>query len=132
MCDDGRYGFAAGEEVGDNVLKVHQILEKPGFGGIDSDYAVVSGYVFGPEMLPAVEEAMRRINIDNTPRELGYTDAIDVLLEQGKDVYALQIKDAKYYDCGNKLEYLKAVVEFGLKHDDLREQFSKYLKDLKV
>jgi UTP--glucose-1-phosphate uridylyltransferase len=67
------------------------------------------------------------------PPEYGKSaDAIDVLLEQGKDVYALQIKDAKYYDCGNKLEYLKAVVEFGLKHDDLREQFSKYLKDLKV
>ena len=44
----------------------------------------------------------------------------------------MEIKNARFYDCGNKLEYLKTVVEFGLKHEDLREEFSKFLKNLKV
>jgi UTP--glucose-1-phosphate uridylyltransferase len=44
----------------------------------------------------------------------------------------LEIKDGKYYDCGNKLEYLKAVVEFGLKHEDLNADFVRFLKGLKI
>ena len=52
-------------------------------------------------------------------------------MQAGKKVHAIEIKNSRYYDCGNKLEYLKAVVEFGLKHDDLREDFGQYLKNLK-
>ena len=44
----------------------------------------------------------------------------------------MEIKNGKYYDCGNKLDYLKTVVEFGLKHEDLREKFGEYLKKLKI
>ena len=43
---------------------------------------------------------------------------------------AVEIENGKYYDTGNKLEYLKAVVEFGLKHEDLKNDFSDYLKQL--
>lgn len=129
--DYKRYGFADGPEV-EGGIKVNQIIEKPGIGKIDSDYALVSGSVYTPDIFPAIEEAMRRLDQSNTPRELVYVDAVNVLLEQGKDCYAAEIKDGTYYDCGNKLEYLKAVVEFGLKHDDLREDFANFLKNLKV
>lgn len=129
--DYQRYGFATGSAV-EGGIKIEQIVEKPGAGRIDSDYALVSGSLYTPEIFPAIEEAMRRLAQDNTPRELVYVDAVNVLLEQQKDCYAVEIKNGKYYDCGNKLEYLKAVVEFGLKHDDLREDFSAFLKNLKV
>ncbi len=130
--DYKRYGYAAGTEISDGILKVEKIIEKPGPGMIDSDYAIPGGTVYGPEMFDAIEEAMRRLEQKNTPGELVYVDAINVLLEQQKSIYAVEIKNGTYYDCGNKLEYLKAVVEFGLKHDDLNTDFKQYLKNLKV
>jgi UTP--glucose-1-phosphate uridylyltransferase len=130
--DYKRYAFAAGEEVEKGVLKIRDIVEKPGPGMIDSDFAIVSGYIFGPEMFGAIGEAMKRLEQDNTPRELVYVDAVKILLEQGRACHAVEIENGKYYDCGNKLEYLKAVVEFGLKHKDLREDFLDFLNKLKV
>jgi len=130
--DYRRYGYAEGAEVSPGLLKIDQVVEKPGTGRIKSDYAVVSGAVYGPEMFGAIEEAMRRKDQENTPGELVYLDAVNILLEQKKPCFALEIKNGKYYDCGNKLDYLKTVVEFGLKHEDLKVDFAEYLKHLKV
>jgi UTP--glucose-1-phosphate uridylyltransferase len=127
--DYKRYAYAKGKEIEPGILKISEIVEKP--GKIDSDYAIVSGSLYSPDMFDAIEEAKKRLEADNTPRELVYVDAINVLLEWGKDVYAYEIKDGKYYDCGNKLEYLKTVVEFGLKHEDLKDEFAQFLKSLK-
>ena len=63
--------------------------------------------------------------------EIWLADAIDRLAKE-QDVYAVEIQNAKYYDTGNKLEYLKAVVEFGLRHHELQKEFADYLKNLKV
>ncbi len=128
--DYKRYGYAAGSEVSPGVLEINEIIEKPGAGMINSDFAVVSGSVFEPEMFSAIEEAMKRHEKDNTPRELVYIDAVNILLEQKKKCWAVEIKDAKYHDCGNKLEYLKTVVEYGLKHDELKQEFADFLKTI--
>jgi UTP--glucose-1-phosphate uridylyltransferase len=130
--DYKRYGYAAGLEIEPGVLKINQIVEKPGVNRIDSDYAIVSGSVYSAEMFDAIGEAMRRHELDNTPKELVYVDAVNVLLEQKKACYAVEIKGGKYYDCGNKLEYLKAVVEFGLKHEELRDDFEDFIKKLNI
>lgn len=129
--DYKRYGYAVGKEVEEGLLKIDQVIEKPGVGRIKSDYAVISGAAYSPEMFNAIEEAMHRKARENTPQELVYLDGVNILLEQKKACYALEIKTGKYYDCGNKLEYLKTVVEFGLKHDDLKKEFAEYLKQLK-
>ncbi len=130
--DYNRYGFAAGEMIGDGVLKINQIVEKPGVGKINSDFAIPGGAIYQPEMFEAIEEAASRLKREGGKRELVYIDAINVMLENKKDCYGVEIKNGRYYDCGNKLEYLKTVVEFGLKHDDLREDFAAFLKSLKV
>ncbi len=129
--DYKRYGYATGQGVAGGI-KIDQIIEKPGVGKIDSDYALVSGSLYTPDIFLAIEEAMHRLEKENTPRELVYVDAVNVLLEQQKDCYAVEIKDGKYYDCGNKLEYMKAVVEFGLKHEEIGEDFAAFLKNIKV
>ncbi len=127
--DYKRYGYAAGPKVSEDVLKIEKIIEKPGKGVIDSDFALIGGAIYGPEIFEAIEEAKRRME-KNKSGELTYIDAINILLEQKKDSYALEIKNGRWYDCGNKLEYLKAVVEFGLKHDDLHKEFAEYLKNI--
>lgn len=130
--DYARYGYAAGEKLSDGVMKIKQIIEKPGVGGIDSDFALPGGAIYGPEMFDAIEEAKRRLEQEKVPKELVYIDAINILLEQKKDCYGIEIKNGRYYDCGNKLEYLKTVVEFGLKHEDLKSEFSEYIKGLQL
>ena len=130
--DYKRYGYVSGPKVKEGVIKVEKIVEKPGVGGIDSDLALIGGAIYTPEIFDAIEEAKSRMESGNTPGELVYIDAINILLEQKKNCNALEITNGRWYDCGNKLEYLKAVTEFGLKHEDLREDFVKFLKDLKV
>jgi UTP--glucose-1-phosphate uridylyltransferase len=129
--DYKRYAFAEGTQV-EGGIKIDQIVEKPGVGRINSDYAIVSGSLYTPDIFPAIEEAARRLELENTPRELVYVDAINILLEQDKACHAIEIKNGRYYDCGNKLEYLKAVVEFGLKHSDLKDEFLDFIKNIKA
>lgn len=128
--DYKRYGYASGTAVKDGILKIDEVVEKPGQALDKEHIAVVSGYVFEPEMFNAIEESMARMKKENSSAENGYVDALKIMLEQGKTCYATEIKNGRYYDCGNKLEYLKAVVEFGLRHEDLNAEFSDYLKQL--
>jgi UTP--glucose-1-phosphate uridylyltransferase len=128
--DYNRYGYASGPEVKDGILKIEEIIEKPGTAPVKQHYATVSGSLYEPEMFNAIEESMARMKKENRSGELVYIDAVNILLERGKACYAAEIKNGRYYDCGNKLEYLKAVVEFGLKHKELNAEFSEYLKQL--
>ncbi len=127
--DAKKYGFVKGEEVADGIVKVDQIIEKPGVENVPSDLAVVSGYVLTPDIFDAVEEAKQNLK---EGEELVYVDALDILMKQGKPVYAREIKNGKYYDCGSKLGYLEAIVDFGLAHEKIGDKFREYLKNLEV
>lgn len=126
--DTKRYGFAAGQEVKKGVIKIANLIEKPGPKNAPSDLAVVSGFLFTPEIFDCIEEAKRNLVGSN---ELVYIDALNILMKK-QSVYAVEIKGAKYYDTGNKLEYLKTVVEFALKHTDLNGEFRDYLRKLRL
>ncbi len=128
--DYARYGYATGKEIDPGLIKIEQIIEKPGAGKIDSDYAIVSPFLFEPEFFDAVEEAMSRHK--DAGREVHYIDAINIMLERQKACFATQFQSSTYHDCGNKLEYIKTVVEFGLKHEELKQDFADYLKGLKL
>ncbi len=129
--DYKRYGYAIGNEVEPGIIGIDKFIEKPGVGITDSPYAIVGGYVFSPDFFPAIEQAMHNLEAKNTPDELYWADGMNIMLEQGKQTYAVEIENARYYDCGNKLEYLKAVVEFGLKHKEFKNEFADFLKSLK-
>lgn len=130
--DYKRYGFASGKEEVPGLLKIDKVVEKPGKDGINSNYALVSGYLYEPSIFDAIEQAMEELAAENSHRELVYTDALDILLKEGHTAYALEIRNGTYHDCGNKLEYLKTVVEFGLKHPELNGDFRDFLKDLEL
>jgi len=109
--DYDRYGFAGGQSIDDGAIKVEELIEKPGKENAPSDLAIVSGQVYNPDIFDAIEEANRR---RPEGKELVYIDAINILREQGAEVYAVPIKGGRYYDCGNVLEYLKTVIELGM------------------
>lgn len=128
--DYKRYGFAEGVEKADGVLEISKVIEKPGIGGIQSDYAIVSGYLYEPSIFAAIE---RRMEAHDPARgEIVYTDALSHLIEQGGKAYAIEIKNGAYRDCGNKLDYLKTVVAFGLKHPELNGNFRDFIKGLQL
>ncbi|MFI5240827.1 MAG: UTP--glucose-1-phosphate uridylyltransferase [Microgenomates group bacterium] len=122
-----RYGFAGGDEVAPGVIKANVIVEKPGKENAPSDLANVSGYLFTPDIFDYLDKANENL-VEG--EELYYNDALKLMLEDKKDVYAVEIKDGKYYDTGNKIEYLKTVVEFALEHPDMNGKFREYLKSL--
>ena len=92
--------------------------------------AIVSGFLFTPDIFEALERAIPQ-TIDKG-KELYYVDGVNNLMREGKKVHAVEIKNAKYYDCGSKIGYLKTVVDHGLEHEDVNGEFRKYLKSLKL
>ena len=127
--DYERYGFAGGKEIADGIIDIDKIIEKPGKDKAPSDLASVSGYLFTPDIFNYLDKALANLGDGN---ELYYNDALKLMLEDGKRVIAAEIKGGKYYDTGNKLEYMKTVVELALEHPEINGAFRDFLKSLKL
>ncbi len=130
--DYKRYGFVEGEEIEPGLIKVSKIVEKPGPGKTNSQMAVVFSGIFTPDLFPALQEARAEFDASGRKDEFVIWEGVNKLLAQGKPLYAKEIQNGKYYDCGNKLEYMKANIEFGLKDQELGKDFAEYIKNLKV
>jgi UTP--glucose-1-phosphate uridylyltransferase len=122
-----KYGIAELEPVEDKIFKIKRIVEKPAPEEAPSNLATHGAYILPPEIFPALRGLK-----PTKGGEIWLTDAINVLREQGVPVYACEIENGVYYDTGSKLEYLKTVVEFALKHKDLNGDFREYLKSLQI
>ena len=125
--DYDRYGIAGGTEVRDGVIDVSTIIEKPGKANAPSNLANVSGYVFTPDIFTYLEKAYEGLEEGN---ELYYNDALKLMLADKKRVIAYEIQNGKYYDTGNKLEYLKTIIDFALKHEELGDDIRKYISTI--
>ncbi len=127
--DYKKYGFVGGDQMENGVFKLNRIIEKPGSKeNSPSDLAVVSGIVVTPGIYASLEEAKSGLGPD---QELVYTHGLQGMIDKNLPVYAIEIQNAKYRDTGNKLDYLKAVVEYGLDHPEIGKDFAAYLKDLR-
>ncbi len=122
-----RYGIADVEPVEGNVYKIKHIVEKPRPDEAPSNLATHGAYILPPEIF-----AILRHQKPGTGGEIYLPEAIAELIETGYPVYACEIENGKYYDTGNKLEYLKAVVELALQHPEINGAFKQYLKELKI
>jgi len=127
--DYDRYGFAGGKELRGGLIDIESIIEKPGKEKAPSDLANVSGFIFNADIFDYLDKAHANLK---EGEELYYNDALKLMLQDKKHVLAAEIKNGKYYDTGNKLEYLKTVVEFALEHPEVKDKFSEFLKDLKI
>lgn len=125
--DTKKYAFVGGDEVRPGVIKVSEIVEKPGPGHSLSNLGIVSGYVFTPEYVSHMS------NVEPVEgEELVYVEGLQRMLDEGLPVYAIEIADGRYYDCGNKMAYLKANIEIALQHEDYKEDLTAYLQSLAV
>ncbi|MDY3973334.1 UTP--glucose-1-phosphate uridylyltransferase GalU [uncultured Veillonella sp.] len=115
------YGIVAGEEVSSNLLRVTGIVEKPKKELAPSNLAVLGRYVLTPEIFEKLEEIPL-----GAGNELQLTDAIAQL---SSPVYALAY-EGKRYDIGDRLGYLKAMIEYGLRHELTATGLKEYLDEL--
>lgn len=122
-----RYGIADLEPVEGNVYKIKKIVEKPIPDEAPSNLATHGAYILPPEIFAALRSLK-----PGKGGERWLVDGINILREEGFPIYACEIKNSKYYDTGNKLEYLKTVIEFALRHPEINGEFKEYLKSLKI
>lgn len=125
-ADLGRYGIAKIKPVSGNVYELQGIVEKPKPGKAPSNLAAHGAYILTPEIFSIIKNLK-----PGKGGELWLPDAIENLRKEQR-VLVCEIENCKYYDTGNKFEYLKTVIEFGLKHPNLNGDLKKYLKSLKL
>ncbi len=125
--DYAKYGFAGGDELEPGLIDIKSIIEKPGSREASpSDLAMVSGFLFTPDIFDYLHKAQDNMQ---PGAELWYNDALKLMIADGKRVLAAEIKNGRYYDAGDKLEYLKTVVDFALQRNDIGEAFRNYLRE---
>ncbi|AWX13778.1 UTP--glucose-1-phosphate uridylyltransferase [Mergibacter septicus] len=102
---------------------INNIIEKPAPEKAPSNYAVVGRYVFSPKIWDLL--AKTPVGVGD---EIQLTDAIDMLIAQ-EQVEAFVMK-GKTFDCGDKIGYIKAFIEYALHHEKLAESVKQYVKEL--
>jgi len=116
----GSYGIVAAEPSGPRISEMTGIVEKPEPAAAPSTLGVVGRYLF----TPAIFDHLRRTG-RGSGGEIQLTDAISDLLDE-ESVVAYRFQ-GKRYDCGDKLGYLRATVEYALRHPQLGEAFAQFL-----
>lgn len=120
-----KYGIAKVKPVEERIFEIEEIVEKPEPEDAPSDLATHGAYILTPDIFAALDNLK-----PGKGGELWLVDAINMLRPNHK-IYAREIENGKYYDTGNKLEYLKANIEFGLKRDDMRDGLKEFLQGIK-
>ncbi len=108
----------------ENIMSVHNIIEKPAPEQIVSCYSILGRVV----MPPSIFDYIRRTPTDEKHGEVLFTDSMVMLARDGS-LNAVDF-DGKRYDMGNKLGIMKANCEFALNHEEIGEDFKEYLKQL--
>jgi UTP--glucose-1-phosphate uridylyltransferase len=116
-----RYGVIDGEHVEGRVYKAKGFVEKPSIEDAPSDLAIASRYVFSPEIFNFLQNTKPGKN-----DEIQLTDAMKAMLSE-HDMYGLHF-DGRRYDVGNKLDFIKTNLIFGLKTRDIKDELRKWLK----
>jgi UTP--glucose-1-phosphate uridylyltransferase len=117
------YGCATPEPLGDRLVRVLDVVEKPPVESAPSNLAVMGRYVFTPDIFDALDEVK-----PGKGGEIQLTDAIKMLLAE-QTVYGWTFTDGRF-DVGNKLDYLRATVELALEREDLGPGFRAFLADV--
>lgn len=120
------YGVADCGDIelnGGESAKINSIVEKPSIKDAPSNLAVVGRYVFSAAIWDLLEKTP--IGVGD---EIQLTDAIDMLIEK-ETVEAFHMT-GKTFDCGDKIGYMEAFVEYGIRHEKLGKEFKSFIKNL--
>jgi UTP--glucose-1-phosphate uridylyltransferase len=117
------YGCVEVQPVAPGLGEIRRIVEKPKPEDAPSDLAVVGRYILTPRIFKLLETTQK-----GAGGEIQLTDAISAMIQE-QTVLSYEFEGTRY-DCGSKLGYLKANVEYGLQHPELNDDFKNYLTGL--
>jgi len=123
--ETSRYGIASVEpsDLGDDVVKITGLVEKPSPEEAPSNLAVLGRYILPPTIFPAIDDTK-----PGSGGEIQLTDAMATLLADGTPVHGIVYRGHRY-DTGMPLGYLQAVVEIAVKRPDLGPEFLQWLTE---
>jgi UTP--glucose-1-phosphate uridylyltransferase len=116
------YGIVTIDKMQSDSARIHSIVEKPRPADAPSNLAVIGRYVLTPRIFDLLSEV-----VPGAGGEIQLTDAISALLAHER-VLAVRLPGRRY-DCGTKLGYLQATLDYGLRHPETGEDFARYLKN---
>jgi len=116
-----QYGIVDVGDSKNNLYKINSIVEKPQPMDAPSTLGVIGRYVFNPQIFDCLEKIK-----PGKGGEIQLTDAIQMLL--GQQAIFAYLFEGKRYDCGDKLGFIKANIEFSKKHPEIGKEFTEFLK----
>jgi len=119
-----QYGVIGGKDMGDRTHEITSFVEKPAPEEAPSDLAVIGKYIITPEVFEELEKEPA-----GKGGEIRLADAFINLLKR-RSIYGYEFEGTRY-DCGNKREFLKAQIDFGLRHDEVNGdgKFADFIKE---
>jgi UTP--glucose-1-phosphate uridylyltransferase len=115
------YGVVASVPCGDSLVEITEMVEKPSVGEAPSDLAIMGRYVLTPGIFDAIDATT-----PGRSSEIQLTDAIRGLMKS-EPVFGYSFTEGRF-DVGNKLDFLKATVDFALEREDLGPEFRAFLE----
>ena len=126
--DYTKYGIASGKTITDGIIDINDLSEKPGVDRAKSDLATVSGFLLTPEIFPYLHNCLD--NLVPEKEELYCNAALKLMLLDHKRIIGKRITNGKYFDAGNKLDYIKANISLALDNSELKADLLVFLKEL--
>ncbi|MHC1575020.1 MAG: UTP--glucose-1-phosphate uridylyltransferase GalU [Candidatus Methanogasteraceae archaeon] len=121
--DVSKYGIISGSKIDECTYRVEDIIEKPDAHDAPSRMGAVGRYILTPAIFSCIRKTKPGVG-----GEIQLTDAIKMLIA-AEGVYAYAFRGRRY-DAGSKADYIRAIIDFALERDDLREDIVKYMKEL--
>ena len=118
------YGIVDGEEVEDSIYLINDLVEKPKPEDAPSNLGIIGRYVLTPDIFDAIRKTKKGMG-----GEIQLTDALKIMNKEQK-MFACEFEGVRY-DLGKKIDYVKAMVDYALMRDDLKDEFREYLKSIK-
>lgn len=119
--ETSRFGVVDPLELEKRIYEIRRFVEKPAPEKAPSNLVFIGKAILTPEIFDILEKK------PNKSGEIRLADAFAELLKQGKPLYGRELEGTRF-DCGDKLGFVQATVEYGLKHPDIGRDFQKYLK----
>jgi len=120
-----QYGVIDGRRIENGIYLVKDLVEKPSPDEAPSNLAIIGRYILTPEIFTALEHTK-----PGKGGEIQLTDGLKLLMAK-QPIYAYEFQ-GKRHDAGDKLGFLKATVEFGLKNHEFGSEFRDYLRKLRL
>lgn len=122
--ESNKYGMIDSNNFDSDLVKLSNIIEKPDPEFAPSNLGVVGRYVFSNTLMSFLEKTSF-----GAGNEIQLTDGIKLMLKQ-EEVFAYTFK-GKRYDCGSKLGYLMANIDYGIKNSEFGKELKDYIREIK-